>query len=301
MIIIHVCLLLVMYVGLALTPVLGELAVQSCAPFFFVGLISLCSGIGFVFWSYMVEQERFNYKDLLLCTFLGGTLVFIPNISEFWALQYASGAKAALIWSLAPFITALYSYCVMGQRLSLHKFLALLLGFAGFLVAVVGHDHQELSLYSWGSISLAEVMLLVGVTSVSYGWIVVQNAQRKQLSLSYLYGYAMLIASLFSFLLSYYVEAWHPFPVMSYQKTAILLSVIVLFCTMTCYAIYAYLLRFYTSTYISLAGFLEAFIAAVLQYLIIGTGVSLQLFLSLLVVTAALLWYLYLEVQHNSH
>ena len=117
------------------------------------------------------QRVKQQWPYLLL---LASFATFFPAILKAYALKHTLSSRVALIGSLDPFLTALYSYILWHERLNNKKWLGILLGFIGTLVLVVirtKNGAQEL----FGLAGLAELAAFGSVCISSYGWIKVQQ------------------------------------------------------------------------------------------------------------------------------
>ena len=106
---------------------------------------------------------------------LGLVSIYITNIAEIWGIQYMSSAKACLIYSLSPFIAALFAYLVLKEKLNRKKWLGLCVGFVGLTPILFTHSSSTDLVKDLLFISSAEVALIIAVFASVYGWILLKK------------------------------------------------------------------------------------------------------------------------------
>src|ERR1700692_2721237 len=103
------------YAILASTFTIAKVAVAHANPLFLIAVRMVVSA------PIMFLIDRFHKKapikvassDLWLFLGVGLFHIFLPFCGEFWSLQYVSSAKAAITFSLTPFIAAVFSYLLL--------------------------------------------------------------------------------------------------------------------------------------------------------------------------------------------
>ena len=110
---------------------LSKTALEFAEPFFLIGSRMTLAGILLLTHQFFFNREGFNFKreHILPLIILGLVSIYITNIAEIWGIQFMSSAKACLIYSLSPFIAALFAFWMLKERLSSKKWLGLLVGF----------------------------------------------------------------------------------------------------------------------------------------------------------------------------
>lgn len=284
----RIVLVITMYVLFALTFVIGSVAMQHAAPLFFIGVRMLMTAallLGFLF----VTQKayRFKRRDLTLFLLLGIVHIAIPYLGEFWALQYLSAAKVSLLWSLSPFITAGFAWVLFRERLTWLKTVGLVLGVIGFIPLMFA---ERLSQVTCGlaCVSWADLSLLSAIVSAAYAWNLFKRLVQQGYSPLVINAWSMLIGGAISLLFSPLCEVWHPVPVTNWAITLMCLSSLVLVGGIICYNLYGYLLRFYSTTFLSFAGGIVPFCTALLQWLLLGQLVSWSFVLSFCIIMIGL-------------
>lgn len=265
-------------------------------PFYFIAIRMFFAGFLLLgYWKYKGHSLRVAKKDWGLFAQVMLFHIYGAFILEFWGLQFLTSAKAALLYNLSPFITALFCYLLFGQKLTLQKWLALGMGFVGMLpIMFYTSSGEELS-KSLMSIALPDLVLLAGVTSACYGWLVVRElSQNRGYHFVKVNGIGMWGGGILALITAIFFETGSPFrwygphPDMlgqwlNTQVGLIISTVIMAFLCMLGliilaniigYNLYAYLLTHYSPTFLSFAGFITPFLAGILGCLFLGESIS---------------------------
>lgn len=272
--------ILALYALCASTFTISKMALAFAAPFFYVGVRMSVAGILLLGWEYFKNSDPlprydstnhsgradqaprssrvfFGEKSIegagtSIPLFIHGILfhIFFAYTLDLWSLQYMSSAESALIYNLAPFLSALFSYFVFHEKMTNAKWLGLFLGCisAGLLISPA-------CITQWTS-ALPYGALLGAVASSSWGWVIVRElVYEKKYSPFLVNGVCMLGGGILSLILSACTESWHPIPVSNYGLFALLTGAIIISSNILFYNFYGFLLRTYTATFLAAAGF----------------------------------------------
>jgi drug/metabolite transporter (DMT)-like permease len=122
-----------------------------------------------------------------------------------------------------------------------------------------------------------------------YGWIVLKDLVTHYGESPLLAnGWSMLFGGLLSLGHSWLVEDWSPVPVSSYSPFLYYTGLMVLTSNLICYNLYGYLLRRFTATFLSFAGFMTPLFAAAYGTYFLDETVSWSFAFSALVVFCGL-------------
>ena len=282
-------LLFVMYAFFGLSFIFGSTVMQYASPIFFIGMRMITSG--FIMLGYLkVRHKSCKIKRADLSSFFVLSLVhiLIPYLCEFWALQYISAAKVSLIWSLSPFVTAIFAWFMFRERMTIMKFVGLLIGFFDFIPIVLHEGAKESTLSSLFNISTADFALVIAVVSAAFAWSSFKKLSQKGYSSLFINGWAMLFGGLGSMSLSPFFEVWNPFPVSNWPITIGCLFALILTGGIIGYNLYGYLLKHYTVTFLAFAGGMVPFWTAMFQWLILGQTVSYAFVASVFIISLGL-------------
>ena len=108
-------------------------------------------------------------------------------------------------------------------------------------------------------------------------------------------GGSMLIGALFCLFQSLLTEAWNPIPIYDYPNNIcpfmLYLALGVVFSNLIGYSLYIQIIKIYTVTFISFAGFVEPLCAALYGWIFLGEAVTVYFFLASVLVFIGLFFF----------
>lgn len=295
-------LICIMYALFGMTFVIGKAALQFVSPIAFIAFRMIIAGILLSCYQkfYLKQKLGLSKTDFMNLSWLSLVHIYVPYVFEFWALQYVSSAKAAMLFSLSPFATAILAYILLKEKLSLKKILGLIIGCLGFLPILIINSCKELPGEKLCNFYLPEIALVISVVSASYAWIFIQNKlQQNSYSLIKINGVSMLFGGFLALFTSFIFEPWSPAPINNYYYFAILTLLIIIIGNILCYNMYGLLLNKYTATFLSFAGFMTPLFTAFFQFVIFKEPVSLSFFATLIFVFIGLYIFYQEELRHG--
>lgn len=284
-------LIVVLYALLASTFIFAKKAILYANPCFLISFRMIIAGIillGYqIFWGKKFELPTIAPEDYW--PFFKTSLfhIYLAFILEFWALQYVSSLKTAMIYSSTPFIAALLSYFLLQERLSCYKIIGILIGILGLAPVIMASATGAEAYMELGYISLPEIVLFCSVISAAYAWFLVKNLMTKGYQLGLINGVAMLIGGILSLLTAAIFEGFsHPVLHWGYFLTWVFALILV--ANIMVYNLYGTLLRTYSITFITFAGFLSPCFSAIYEWLFFGGVITWHYIVSILLVTIGL-------------
>lgn len=276
---------------------LGKTTLACSSPIFLTGTRMLLGGMIILTFLALFRRKDLQIKKhhlfpLLLFTL---TAVYITNVFEFWGLQFLTAAKACFIYSLSPFLAALFSYFQFKEKITSRKLLGLTIGFIGFIPVLLNQTGAEQMLGGVSFLSWAEIALIIATATSVYGWILLRKLGKEEgVSPLMANGTSMFLGGLFALVHSYFTEAWSPLPVSNYFGffQGVLLMIVI--SNLFCYNLYGWLLKRYTATFLSFAGLTTPLFAALFGWIVLGETVSNTFFLSVGIISLGL-WFVYSE------
>lgn len=299
-------LIALLYLLFALTFTLAKAVLLYCKPLMFIGLrMTLAGGVLLTALglSGKLRYERGSWWLLMQSVLFH---VFFAYTAEFWALQYISSSKTALIYNISPFVTALLSIIILKEAITRLQWLGLAVGFIGMVPVFTSFDACQ-QFIDLRILSLSELVLVAAVISSCYGWIIMrQLLERFNYTPLHVNGISMALGGILSLAVSAAVESRPLF----FERTltqgcltdvlapfgwdgALWLGVygvsLIVIANVVCYNLYGYLLSRYSATFISLAGFLCPIFASLLGWIYLGESISLSLVAGFIAVVIGLL------------
>ena len=290
----NVFLIVILYLLFATTFTLAKAVVFFFPPFLCIGIRMLIAGallLGYQTWTADITINKKSWPLLLQVIIFH---IYVAYTAEFWALQYVASAKTALIYNLSPFITALIAFSLGYERLTAKKWLGLTFGMAALFPWLLSSTVTEDLVGHFSFVSFPELALVLSVASACYGWLLVFRLMKEYnytpLTIN---GIAMLGGGFLALISSLYIEgAPHIFweqplgqwesaiaSLLGFKGTALVLGglyllALIIIANIICYNLYAYLLKCYSATFLSFAGFMCPLFAAILGWLVFGEQLS---------------------------
>lgn len=294
---------ILLYALFALVFPLNKAAVEGIQPIFFTGLRMFLAGVVLVGYSALVERRsivRFSRKEwgsiLLLMVFN----IYLTNVLEIWGLQYLSSSKAAFMYNLSPFFSALISYIVFSERMTFWKWTGLLIGFAGTIPLFLQKSAAEEACGAFFAFSWGETALIGAALSTVIGWVTMRAWLSEGNCPILANGVSMLLSAPCIFFTSWFYEAsWVPHVQMPLSTILFYLVSVTLISHIIAYNMYGVLLRRYTATYLTFAGFMSPLLVAIFGWFFLSEPITLSFIGSCVAVFAGLLLF-YKEEVHMS-
>lgn len=273
------------------------MTLEFTSPVFLTGSRMFLAGLIILLFLLLFKRKDFKIKksQIFPLILLSLTSVYLTNAFEFWGLQYLTAAKACFIYSLSPFLSAIFSYFQFNEKLTLRKFLGLGVGFIGFIPVLLSQSGSEELLGGFSFFSWAEVALMIATVTSVYGWVLLRKLGKDEgMSPLMANGTSMTLGGLFALIHSLIIDQWAPVPINNYFGffQGILLMIIV--SNLICYNLYGWLLKRFTATFLSFVGLMTPLFAAFFGWVYLGETVSWTFFLSVGIISFGL-WLVYSE------
>lgn len=255
----------------------------------------------------LIYQFFFKRKDFIVkkqhiipMFIIGLTNVYLTNALEFWGLQFMTAGKACFIYSFSPIVTAILSYFIFSEKMTVQKVIGLGIGILGFIPILMTDTAIEDISGHIGPFSFAELALLGAASVSAIGWTVMRLLVKKQASSSVMANAgSMLIGGVFGIVHSLLYENWDPIPVTNYSSFLLWFLLLCLVSNIMAYNLNAVLLRRFTATYISFAGLSSPFFAALFGWFMLGEVMTFPFWVSLVVVILGLFIYYKEELRQG--
>ena len=269
---------------------IAKTALEYTQPFFLVGSRMFVAGIILVGYQlYKRESFAFSRQAWWRLIQLGALNIYLTNVFEFWGLRYLTSFKTCFIYSLSPFVSALFCYWMFSEKLTRNKWIGLLIGFAGFIPILLSQTASEEQAGQFFIFSWAELSVMSAAVCSVYGWIVLkQLVNENNLSPMSANGVSMLLGGAFALGHSLLVENWNPIPVTNYSVYLECTLLLIVISNLICYNLYGALLKRYSATFISFAGFTTPLFTALFGWFFLGEVVTWPFYVSFATVLGGL-------------
>ena len=282
-------LVIILYLLFASAFTLGKAALAYVSPFLFIGIRMTVGGALLLAYLFLSKKRvTFEKKDSRLFLQIIFFHIFLSYTLEFWGMEQVNSAKVCLLYNLSPFITALFSYFLFAERLTMRQVCGLIIGFAGFLPILIAQTPTEEMFWNIAFFSVYEIAISISVISSAYGWVTMKNLVHRGYSFIFVNGIRMLGGGILSLVLSLIKEGW---PIMKQQPDIVLngfcspfmmlsfyTMALIIIANIICYNLYGYLLSRYSPTFLSFSGFMTPLFGAFLGWFFLGEVITWHYF-----------------------
>jgi drug/metabolite transporter (DMT)-like permease len=271
---------------------IAKTALEYSQPFFLVGMRMLLAGVILIGYQKVKNGETFSFSKQTWFRILQLALfnIYLTNVFEFWGLKYLTSFKTCFIYSLSPFVSAILSYFLCSEKLTGKKWIGLFIGFIGFLPILATHTSMEKEAGHFFIFSWPELAVMGAAISSVYGWITLrQLVNDNGLSPLSANGLSMLIGGSLALVHSLISENWNPIPVTNFPIYLECTFLLIIISNLICYNLYGSLLKKYSATFISFAGFTTPLFSALFGWIFLNEMISWPFYLSFVIVLLGLL------------
>jgi len=307
-------LLVALYLLLSISYIMSKAVLTYIAPIFFVGIRMIIAGLLLLGFQYLFDRKRwyFNKKDIPLLFAISIFHIYLMFALEFWGLQYLPSFKCSFLFILTPFITAFFEWLIFSEALSIKKWIGLIIGFIGVIPVLLQDSSTEEVKSSFFIFSLPELAVLGAVFSGAFAWILIKKlVKRNNYTPSSINGIAMLWGGILALITSLLLENQPllKFPPESTKINllginvqdfifgqhgyilliiAFYMSALILLANFGFYNLYIHLLKKYSATFISFAGFMSPLFTALLGWMFLDEKLTVTFFISVFIVSFGL-------------
>jgi len=262
-------------------------------PTFFVGIRMLCAGLIMVVYNYRTSGRlRFSYIKRDFFTIVGVALftTYFPSLLKAYGLKGLPSSKAALIGSCDPFVAALYAYVLWNERLTFKKFLGIAVGFFGVMFLLTSGSLSEQSLHAWFIFSWPELAALGAVFVGKYGWTLVRSlVKTERYKPTEINGLSMMTSGVLALATSFFIDPISSISIPSWPHFFAFFMYTIIAGNIAGYGLFAYSLKHYKFTFISLAGFSIPLFVTLIGWLFLGEQLTLLFGVSAAIIFVGLL------------
>ena len=292
-------LIILMYALFSSSFSVGKVLLNYAPPILLVGLRMLPAGIILISYQYF-RQHKFpslGKQDFILYAQIVLLGIYGAYIFRFWGLKYLTSSKTALLFNASPFFTALYSYIFFNERMTQKQWFGLTIGFLGLIPILLTTSLNEQKFGELLYISWPEAAILIAVALQSYGWIAVRKLiKHNGHSPAFVNGITMALGGFLALITAPFLENVQPIEHIS--QFVGWLSYVIIVSNIICYNLYGYLMKHYTATFISFAGFIVPIFAALYGWGLLHEQITWHFFASCLIVFIGL--YLFYQDELKS-
>jgi drug/metabolite transporter (DMT)-like permease len=296
-------LVFVLYFICAAMFTVSKWALGFAQPIFFAAVRMSLAGLMLLSYSLTAEYKlslNALVKNIKVDWFLLGQLVlfhvYLTYICDLCALKQLTSVESAFLYNLSPFIAAFFSYFWFGEKMTERKWIGLFLGFISLIPLLYIQNNQNLNLIGLGPY----IITFIAVVSSAYGWIIVrQLVKNERYSPIFVNGFSMFLGGLLAFITSLVTEPWSPYPFTHFLPFIQSTVLVIVIANLLFYNLYGYLLRTYTATFLSFAGFTCPLFASLLGWYFLSEMFSIKYLISFLFVAIGLYIFYHEELRQG--
>lgn len=278
---------------------IGKWLLQYSPPIFLTGIRMTLAGV--LLLGYLAIRKQLpkilSLKQVIALIFLSLFSIYLTNILEFWGLHRLSAAKACFFYSLSPMIAAILSYIHFQEKLTPLKIVGLLIGFLGFIPALMQKSSVEEIFHAFFFFSWPEIAIAGAAFFSVYGWVILRIVVKNdEISPFFASCFSMLLGGLLALGTSLFTDSWNPVPIAegAFGRFTLVLLLLTFISNIVCYNFYGFLLKRYTATLLSFFGLFSPLFASIHEWIILGEAPSVYILSSTTVVILGL-WLYYRE------
>lgn len=285
-----------MYALFALNLVMVKAGLGYIHPIFLQGIRLFIAGNLLLVYLYFFKPTTLNIgkKDILSFVQAGFFLMYISFVLGIMSLDDFSSANQSSLLNLSPFLAALLSYVYFAERLTKYKWIGLVIGVFGFIPLILLSSVDPANKATF--LSIPGMQATGSIFGYTYGLVLVrQLVKDKGYSPLLINGITMALGGVLALCTSFFLETWYIESFSLLFEPFLFGLIIVVLCTdMLRYNMYAMLLRRYTVTFMSFAGFMYPLFAALFGWLFLKESISKYFLISTSIVSIGL-YVFYLE------
>ncbi len=292
-------LIILMYALFASSLSAGKYLVSNASYMFVVGSRFSIAGSILLSYYFLWLKEKVSVKNLNLDIYAQIICVGIYGgyMIRLWGLTYISAVKLALFFNASPFFTAILSYIMFKEKMTLKQIVGLVIGFMGLIPIIITGSAVETEIGEFFFISWPELAVLTAVLLQSYTWILMRKLiKHKKHSPVFANGVTMFCGGLLALFTSFWFDGFAA--VYNAQAFWPWLFYVVLVSNVVCANMYGYLLKHYTATFISFAGFITPLFTALYGWSFLGETITWHFYASCAIVFTGL--YLFYQDELKS-
>lgn len=237
----------------------NKLILAILPPILAVAVRMLVAGVIIISYCLFKKSERIklSYLKQDLVVILGVALLTtsVPSLLKSYALKNMLSSKVTLLGSIDPFVTAVYSYFLFNEKLTLNKLWGIIIAVIGLSILVASTTNTEIGVASFGILSYPEIATFLSVAISRYGWMIVQMLlKRERYSPLELNGVTMTITGIVATISSLTQETLPSITQIDFRLVCLILYTIFVG-NILAYRLYGKILKEHSSTLIALSGF----------------------------------------------
>jgi len=187
------------------------------------------------------------------------------------------------------------------EKLSFKQFIGITIGFLGVMLLMTGGSLPEQTLHAWFIFSWPELAAVGAVVVGRYGWILVRSLLKKErYKATEINGLSMLLSGVLALVTSYFIDPISSISIPSTSKFLFFFGYTIIAGNIFGYGLFAYCLKKYRLTFISLAGFSIPLFVTLIGWAFLGEQLTPLFAASAIIIFSGLLIFHRDNLRKNS-
>lgn len=228
------------------------------------------------------EFKKITKKEYMLCTVSGIFLAF-HFASWISSIKMTTVANSTILVSCSPIFVALANYFISKEKLGRKMAVGISMSLAGTIIIAMGSSKEAAS-----NMMLGNILAFLGAIFVA-GYLVIGGIARKNLSAGIYVFIVYSVSTAVLFIMCIISET----PIYPYSSKEFLLFIaLAFFCSILGHTVYNYMVKYVSSTMISVSTLSEPIFASVLALLIFREIPSIYTLIGGMIIIAGIFYYL---------
>ncbi len=285
---INLILVLVLFALFASVFSLQKINLQYSEAFFLMGFRMLLAGSIIIVYS-KYTNKKIEIKNIHKKFFIYLTIynIYLNSIFEIWGLENMISSKVCLIYSTSPFITAAIAFFILNEKLNTRKIIGIIIGLIG-LIPIIYTKDSITNIIS--KVSLPEISIIFAVISSALGWIYLKKIIKLGYSFMIANGISMFFGGILILIHSFlFGENWNNTLVKDWSNFIKITSISIIISNIICYNLFGYLLKYFSTTFMTFAGLVTPFFAVIFGKILLNENIPYYFYISILIFLTGLI------------
>lgn len=233
------------------------------------------------------EFKKITLKNYMLCT-LSGIFLALHFAAWISSIKMTTVANSTILVSCSPIFVAMANYFITKEKLGRKMAIGISMSLAGTIIIAMGSSNETAN-----NMMLGNILAFLGAIFVA-GYLVIGGIVRKHLSA----GTYVFIVYFASTVVLFIMCLASKTPVYPYPLNEFLLFIaLAFFCSILGHTVYNYMVKYVSSTMISVSTLSEPIFASILALLIFKEIPSIYTLLGGIIIIAGIFYYLVTQTK----
>ena len=228
------------------------------------------------------EFKKITKREYILCT-VSGIFLALHFASWISSIKMTTVANSTILVSCSPIFVALANYFITKEKLGRKMAIGISMSLAGTIIIAMGSSGEKSS-----NMMLGNILAFLGAVFVA-GYFVIGGIARKNLSAGVYVFIVYSVSTAVLFIMCIISKT----PIYPYSPKEFLLFIaLAFFCSILGHTVYNYMVKYVSSTMISVSTLSEPIFASVLALLIFREIPSIYTLIGGIIIIAGIFYYL---------